>query len=120
MGTDANLKPCPFCGGMPEWVDLNETGGVRVAEMRMAIACSCGARMERTAMLLTREAWNRRGEPDDGDTCTFEVAEVYGGPAPASIAFCSECDVTIPYTSCMPRFSWCPGCRRRVIWRARG
>lgn len=56
-----DLLPCPFCGGDAAVVDLNDTGGVRVAGFRMAVRCSkCGATVEGRSTLHSIKTWNRR------------------------------------------------------------
>lgn len=56
-----NLKPCPFCGEMPE---CKSRGGYTW------IVCSCGIETKKYNNLDTGrvvEMWNRRC--DDGDVC---------------------------------------------------
>lgn len=55
------LKPCPFCGGDADVVDLNDTEGVRVAGFRFAVRCTiCGATLECRSAIQSKIAWNRR------------------------------------------------------------
>lgn len=93
----SDLKPCPFCGGVP----LRDSHGA----FGLCIRCSaCGAMLSSKATPGRLDvAWNRRAER----TCRNL----------SSIGWkftCSECHSSIrPGESNMP--SYCPDCVARVV-----
>ena len=59
--TKTELKPCPFCGGVPEV--MYNCGKFSVA----CTVCKCGTSYEHDFKGQAFAAWNRR--PSDGHTC---------------------------------------------------
>lgn len=64
----AELKPCPFCGGMPELIveSSYDAAGLYAVENYYSIACTrCFARSGRIYNKeKAKEAWNRRAGED--------------------------------------------------------
>lgn len=63
------LKPCPFCGGRPEfiksfygWMSLNENGKEIFGDNGMIRCTQCGIRTRETRECDVIEAWNRRAD----------------------------------------------------------
>jgi len=54
-GHDVEVRPCPFCGKIPEF--WNESHGGRVYSMQCECGCELGWEMREEDIL---ERWNRR------------------------------------------------------------
>ena len=63
----SELKPCPFCGGIPAVVE----DGYKA----IAVHCfNCGADITAESEKKARAAWNRRAQPDEPPVRCAECA----------------------------------------------